>query len=430
MNNNVTTAQRKYYQWLYLYPYVYLDIKRTSAVLYNTYNGSLHEYDGTSGVIKILRRLADDRNLYVIGLKKQEIIPSVESFINDIRKTYSGDVVDTSISYGKPVQFKPILHLQTTIDDLMYETKLPILIKDDLVDFISGIDIYVNGRCDHNCSTCGRAFRFFNWCTKGRDGKEELPLSAIKKFLGRIDYPALDHINILGGNILSYNKLLPLTKHLNKTRPVKRYFLNIKNFRDYGEWFDALVINQSNVIGILVNDPSTMSRYEDAITALRTNGTQVKYHILIRTEKDLTAAKHSVAEYKLPDVTLHPYYDGNNIAFFEKHVFVTKKSISNNKLSMNNIFANKSFNGLHLGNIVVLSTGEIRANVNNKVIGSIARDGIFDVVRSEMEKGSTWRKVRKNVMPCKACAYNAICPPISNYEYVFGRYNLCHIWGK
>ena len=44
-----------------------------------------------------------------------------------------------------------------------------------------------------------------------------------------------------------------------------------------------------------------------------------------------------------------------------------------------------------------------------------------------MDKGKSWWKLRTNIKPCNNCLYNLLCPPISNYEYVIGKYNLCNI---
>ncbi len=45
----------------------------------------------------------------------------------------------------------------------------------------------------------------------------------------------------------------------------------------------------------------------------------------------------------------------------------------------------------------------------------------------EMYRGKSWRRIRKKVEPCKKCTFEALCPPLSNYEYALGANNLCHI---
>ncbi len=32
---------------------------------------------------------------------------------------------------------------------------------------------------------------------------------------------------------------------------------------------------------------------------------------------------------------------------------------------------------------------------------------------------------RQDVEPCKDCVFNSLCPPISNYEHVMGKHDLC-----
>ena len=45
----------------------------------------------------------------------------------------------------------------------------------------------------------------------------------------------------------------------------------------------------------------------------------------------------------------------------------------------------------------------------------------------EIHESKNWFRTRSKVKPCKSCIYNALCPPISNYEYYLKEYNLCNI---
>jgi pseudo-rSAM protein len=84
-------------------------------------------------------------------------------------------------------------------------------------------------------------------------------------------------------------------------------------------------------------------------------------------------------------------------------------------------------NPFHFGTLTVLSNGSIYANVNTQRLGSLNGGSLHDVVYKEMYRGKSWRRIRKKVEPCKFCTFDALCPPLSNYEYALGRNNLCHI---
>jgi pseudo-rSAM protein len=77
--------------------------------------------------------------------------------------------------------------------------------------------------------------------------------------------------------------------------------------------------------------------------------------------------------------------------------------------------------------LTVLSNKKVYANLNNPGIEILGRDDILDIVYKEMHKGKSWTKIRKYVTPCKSCVFNALCPPISNYEYTLGKYDLCYM---
>ncbi|MBE9468407.1 MAG: hypothetical protein IMY72_08845 [Bacteroidetes bacterium] len=53
---------------------------------------------------------------------------------------------------------------------------------------------------------------------------------------------------------------------------------------------------------------------------------------------------------------------------------------------------------------------------------------LYDAVYREMNIGKNWFKLRTNTKPCCNCLYNTLCPPISNYEYALGKYNLCNVY--
>lgn len=123
-----------------------------------------------------------------------------------------------------------------------------------------------------------------------------------------------------------------------------------------------------------------------------------------------------------------PFYNGNNYDFFERTVFITKQALKESQPSMRDIFAQMVINTLDFAKLTIMSNGNIYANVNNPKVGKLSNDSIITAIKNEMVKGKSWGKVRKNVYPCKSCPYNAVCPPISGYEYALGRFDCCNIF--
>jgi pseudo-rSAM protein len=97
---------------------------------------------------------------------------------------------------------------------------------------------------------------------------------------------------------------------------------------------------------------------------------------------------------------------------------------------MKQIAINKILNQNDFGKITILSNGNIHANLNNNSIGNIMKNTIEDTITIEMFSKNSWFKTREHLNPCKNCIYCLLCPPVSNYEYIFRKYNLCTIRGK
>lgn len=74
-----------------------------------------------------------------------------------------------------------------------------------------------------------------------------------------------------------------------------------------------------------------------------------------------------------------------------------------------------------------MSNGNIYANINEKKLGNIKSTTLKEAIAKEIAQKGAWFRIRKNLIPCKSCIYNSYCPPVSNFEYVLHKNNLCNI---
>jgi pseudo-rSAM protein len=81
-------------------------------------------------------------------------------------------------------------------------------------------------------------------------------------------------------------------------------------------------------------------------------------------------------------------------------------------------------NSNFFGNLTVLPDGDILSNINAPVLGNIATTPLLKLIAAELEHNHAWRKTR-NEHPCNNCLFQYLCPPVSNYETVFKKMNLC-----
>jgi len=47
-----------------------------------------------------------------------------------------------------------------------------------------------------------------------------------------------------------------------------------------------------------------------------------------------------------------------------------------------------------------------------------------EIVLYELSQTNSWKLTRDKIDPCKNCLFQQLCPPISNYELFFEKYNL------
>jgi pseudo-rSAM protein len=160
---------------------------------------------------------------------------------------------------------------------------------------------------------------------------------------------------------------------------------------------------------------------------LQSTDANLMFHFVVEKEEDVEVIEGLIAGYSLKDMEFHPYFNGENLSFFKNNIFITRESLVEAKPSMRNIFANTNINFLNFRQLTVMSDRCVFANLNHSSIGRLGEDSIPDILKKELKMGKSWGRIRKNVIPCKSCAYNALCPPITNYEYVIGKYNLCNI---
>lgn len=153
---------------------------------------------------------------------------------------------------------------------------------------------------------------------------------------------------------------------------------------------------------------------------------QSKLHFIVEDEQQYNDSARLINEYNIKEYSIHPYYTGENIHFFEDNIFLNKEDIFYKALQMREIFRNQKLNSNSFGTLYVLPDGTVKANMNTAVLGNIAEDDILDIIYKELIENTAWRTIR-NSHPCDQCIYQFMCPAPSNYERAIGKNNLCHI---
>ncbi len=415
--------------WFYLYPYVYVSVKKDRAILYNTLNYRMLEYRCGTSIYKLVKRLDADSNLYVIKIKASEIDEGTGEFINQIRDLYFGDVIDTALSTQKPIQLKPILNLEKTLDELAIgDEKTRVLVHDEIPDYLNIITLYINSRCNQSCSICPTAYKQFSCCCKRNGDEKRLDKEDIATLITQVRTGNLHKFNIIGGNLFHYPMLEELVMDLNASRIIKDYHFHYLNIEDRPAFF-TLMRDNGNQVTVTVHFPVPLDGFAAKMEVLEKYQIvgQSNFQFVVQNEKDIELSEVLISKSRIENYQLVPYFNGDNLDFFREAVFLDRDSILESQPQMNDILERTVLNRSDFKKLGVLSDKSVHANLNNPKIGTLGNEHIMEIIYKELHKGKSWTKVRKRVKPCKSCAFNALCPPISNYEYAIGRYNLCNI---
>jgi pseudo-rSAM protein len=336
-----------------------------------------------------------------------------------------GDLLDRSYSEGKPIQMPPILKIEKDVKYL----KADILRSEgeDMMEYLSEISIYINDRCSQNCSFCSAGYRQFPCCTSRNPGNSSLDPKQIESIFNEVKGSNRLNLNIRGGDNFYYPNFEKIAAYFSSLQYPKTYFLHYLNAAIHIKELRMLSgINTS--LKILVPSPVDTEKLRFLIEAAGYINLKMEPIFIIRDETDFEETKKLISTLSIENPLFYVFYDGNNLRFFEKNVYIGREDIERYKPSLKDIYAREAINSNYFGTLTILSNCRIYADLNSACLGSIGRQSIYDVILKEMKFGRSWRKTRKNVIPCKYCNYEKLCPPISNYNSAIDKYNLCRIW--
>lgn len=405
--------------WLYLESYTFIFNERNDCVIYNTLNGAYISCNMKSASIKrVIEDLLKsdgycvwiDRNL----LEEKELV----SFLNKIKRTFSGDYVEAVKGRNMPFIFKPTLRL---LDSFNSYTQLDDFKNNGgkILDYLNSVLIYLNTKCEYECDNCKKYFKQFVYCTKN-SSRKVLSREEYIIILDRINKTGVSTINFSGGNILKYKYIYSLIDDLKKYNFKFVFNINIKHINSNGEKIINLLLNSGYFVNILFNNYSEF--YFNLFKSEKISST-----IVIESNKELTNTLHIVNNIKNGSIEVFPFYNKNDV-FFRKNVFINISDIKSSIINKKSIFRHKIVNDNFFGKIQIMPNGSIYSNLNHKSIGNIFSNDLSlnEAVYKEIHDGKSWMRIRDRY-PCSTCCNKYLCPSISNYEIIIKKNNLCNI---
>lgn len=418
----VKQIKRKY--WFYIDNYVHISKKKDWILFYNPYNGKILEYLNNLDVSRLVSNLLKIKHMRTILLSHSDLEQAeIRKFIEKIREHFMGDLIDVAYSKKKPVQMSPIVKIHQNIAHLKKDEMRSV--GEKVIDYLSDVWIYLNNTCDKKCIDCRRAYLQFPFCTTKNQSHQELSLPEIRQLFFELQGSKSLNIHFLGGNILKYSKLEQL---LDITVPnmTTHFYLHYLNAEKNSNHLKTLATCAGN-LKILVSFPLNKRKFQNAVDSLVKIGNTFEIVFSIKSNKEFEEANIIYNDLKPGQVNFHPIYDGANLDFFYENLFIEKDDIEVVRPSLKDIYTRSEVNPIYFGNLTLLPDGRYYSNLNIPSIGKLGKESLYEILFKELLNRRSWRKIRKHVSPCKSCVFETLCPPISNYNYVIGKYNLCHI---
>ena len=410
-------------------PLVYSKKAGSSFLFYNEINNKhiLLENINDLYTLNVLKRLFDPRNNGIVELKSInfENNPTFSYFIEKAREINIGHLLQCKM---KPIQISTLFKLP---NDFHLEKMNDIKRSKDVMRNLREITIYIN-ETGYSLDGFNRTHRQFLFPISG--DKSEISLEVIERICSEIcDFDYLKMINVIGGNISKHSKINDIIKCLDRSKCRKTYhFVFDVEMHNDAAFVNSILSNIDNylIIYFLRINNNILQDYSEVINFINeVNISRVTFCNIVSTEKDikLLNSVHNAYNKQNLNIRILPYFNGHNISFFKNNVFVNKRDILYSKYNVEKLISNRYINSNFFGRLIIDTKGNIYSNINKKKIGNVVTDSFHKIIYSEINQRSAWFLTRHNVSPCNTCILNELCPPVSNYELSFQRFNLCKI---
>lgn len=407
---------------LYLEPYVHIFSDAGRILLYNTATAASMECERSRDIDVVIRRLKAKGNVQSIEITGMELQKSQElkHFAAKIKEGYFGDLLPHSLLKKNPFHFVPNICIQKDIKRLKRVS--PERKGTGLLTYVNEVFLFINSIPASANAGFPEAHKQFPYNLTNGTAGSILDVRTIHGFLSNLASSSLGRINILGGNIFKHPELPRILDYLNELDCRKKFYISLEHCLKEGD-LDAVKGLRNSSLELLIRLPIDKSGFSRTRRWLQPS--PHSYQFIVESEEDVDQVSKIVSEPQFNSYSFRPFYNGRNLDFFKEFVFLTKEDILNNGVSGQSVMARQALNPFNFGKLYILNDGSAYANLNRPRIGNIKTDSIQSLILKILEHEKSWTRTRKHVTPCKSCRFHALCPPISNYEYVLRRYNFC-----
>ena len=402
--------------WLYLEPYTFVFHNKKKAVFYNTTNGKYlaYHYSDHEYLEDIVLKLDNPSNGYGTLISEMEI-KRMNPIIENLRDSFTGDCIPVDTEDNLPFIFKPLCR-----------------VMEDKISKMEHVGNEIGENYAMEVLTNLNEVTLFLAPDKQECGQDS-DYPYYHQFIHSLDYPCntpltlkeysqliaqLCNIGIGTLNLVLnesacdvFHEILPL---LCECECKVNLYINDRDLKMLHSMATPqhfqYIVNVHHLNQELLND--WMKNYKMF---------DIHWNFIVASETDLQKASQWD-----DNVSILPYYNGSNNDFFENFVYSDLDTILNTQIDKQTIFRRQILNEEFFGKLFILSNGDVFSNMNTQPIGNIKNVSLAQIVYEELHSTTSWFKLRE-YGKCKDCVNKYLCPSISNYEWVIGKPDLCHI---
>jgi len=397
----------------YLEPYTYITKKNKTFILYNTLSGKYLELIANNDYREeVLNEMINPKNNYVISINDNIATdPLFKDFIVELRKNYFGDCFETTSSI-KPNLFTPKINIQQK----QYHERVGV--GAEIKGLLREITFVLN---NNTTSIYHHPFTMIN-NHSSKENTVYMDQTNLLNTLELLNFNLICGIHFTGVNIWNYSNfdnIIGDIKGNNKRITISSFGNDIIKFK-------SLIRSVLEII--LKWKVYLKNHYSQDLTLILDNFGQylskIKWVFVLSSRSDFYKATEIIERNALKNYSFHLMVKNNNLI---NDMLITKEMLLHNVQDMKSILLKQNLNPLKFGKLIVQYNGDTYANTYRDNLGNIFNDDLDNLIENELINKTGWFTIRKNVKPCLNCIYNFLCPPITDYEFILNKHNLCNI---
>ena len=397
---------------LVLYPDTFIWEQDKKTLMYNCTSKRTYLFDAVPPIDNYCHKLKDIQNLYVEKISEQDME-------NSVLKEWLQQVVDKKMGFIKEqeegkshiISFPPVLNLQSDVDRI--EKQVGRYIGEYAAQNWNECTLFMGGESERP--------QLYRQLPYPVSYNGHLDFYALQRFLQGADHSYLKTLHVVG-DVFSYPYKAELMDMLYSMAAKKHFYLTEACAVKFIEEIKAMDLKNYELhICYEGNDQSHQIHQE-----LIEDKIPFQWVYLLESETQAEELEQLEKLYGEDYIEVKPVFTGENFSFFENHIYLTEEEVMQPDCDKQDVFAHQVMNTIFWGRLSILPDGNVYSNLNLPPLGNL-EDRLYDLIVDEMKSHRAWRRTRDEISPCKECLFRYLCPSPSNYEFVIGKNNLCHI---